>query len=98
VRFLPPHDPYLQQRDRATLLPSRTLHHRVLRAAGGPGVVLADGDLVATWRARKQRTTLLVDVEPFEALSAAIRAAIGDEAQLLAPYRGCERAETRFVT
>jgi len=33
VRLLPPHDPYLLQRDRETLLPDKTLHRRVWQVA-----------------------------------------------------------------
>jgi hypothetical protein len=47
IRLLPPQDPYLQQRDRTTLL-DKTLHPRVWRPVRPPGVVLAAGQPVAT--------------------------------------------------
>ena len=60
VRFLPPYDPFLEDRDRSLLVPSRQAQKAVWRAAGNPGVVLADGEPVAIWRGDK--------VTPFEDL------------------------------
>jgi hypothetical protein len=60
VRFLPPHDPYLQLRDRATLIPEKALQRRIWRAAGSPGAVLVEGKLAATWRSQKQCNPLTV--------------------------------------
>jgi len=53
VRFLPPYDPYLLDRDRDLLVPQRAAQRTVWRASGNPGVVLVDGEPVATWRSRK---------------------------------------------
>ena len=97
VRLLPPHDPYLQPRDRTTLLPDRTLHRRVWQPLGNPGVVLVDGRLVATWRPRKKGRRLLITVEPFERIPPAARPEIEAEAESLAPYRGGESAEVVFA-
>ena len=52
-RFLPPYDPYLEDRDRATLVPSRETQKLVWRASGNAGVVLVDGEVVALWRGDK---------------------------------------------
>ncbi|HWI64183.1 MAG TPA: crosslink repair DNA glycosylase YcaQ family protein, partial [Symbiobacteriaceae bacterium] len=85
VRFLPPHDPYLQMRDRATLVADRAVQRRLWRAAGSPGAVLADGELVATWRAEKHGKRLCLTVESFAASLPDLEA----EAQALLPFRGC---------
>ncbi|MEU7000688.1 crosslink repair DNA glycosylase YcaQ family protein [Nonomuraea sp. NPDC046570] len=50
VRFLPPHDPYLQTRDRGRLVSDRAWRREIWRSSGNPGVVLSDGEIVATWR------------------------------------------------
>ena len=60
LRFLPPYDPYLEDRDRSLLVPSRHVQKAVWRAAGNPGVVLEDGEPVAIWRGDK--------VTPFDEL------------------------------
>jgi hypothetical protein len=97
VRLLPPYDAYLDQRDRATLVPVRELHRRVWRILGNPGVVLADGQLVGLWRPQKKGKRLILTVEAFTALSRGTRTEIEAEAALLAPLRGCTSAEVAFA-
>lgn len=96
VRFLPPHDPYLQLRDRATLIPDKALQHRVWRSVGNPGVVLVDGQLIATWRPMKKDALLRVAVELFAPAPEKICREIEAEARTLAPYRNCTSAEVEF--
>jgi hypothetical protein len=93
VRLLPTQDPFLQQRDRATLLPDPALRRRLWRPVGGPGLLLLDGHPAATWRSQVRRGRLRVTVEPFGSLPAAARAAAEAEAQRLAPFRGATTAE-----
>jgi hypothetical protein len=87
VRLLPPHDPYLQARDRTTLIEDRSLHARLWRSAGGPGAVVVDGRVLATWRPRARGRTLDLRIEPLGDLSAATTA-IREEAERLAAHRG----------
>lgn len=98
IRLLPPQDPYLQQRDRTTLLPDKTQHKRVWRPVRPPGVVLAAGQLVATWRSRQAGKRLEVTVEPLGGLPAATRAAIQAEADQIAPFRNCQAAQVTIDT
>src|SRR3712207_7944687 len=37
VRLVPPYDAYLDQRDRATLVPDKAVHGRIWKAIGNPG-------------------------------------------------------------
>ena len=97
VRFLPPHDPYLACRDRATLLPDKKLHAGVWRIVGNPGVILADGELVAAWRPRKGGTRLTISVQPFAGISPEARRAVETEAGSLAIFRGCTSVEVEFA-
>jgi hypothetical protein len=92
ARLLPPYDAYLDQRDRATLLPDKALHRRVWTILGNPGVVIDDGQIVATWRPKKQGKRLGLNVEAFGTVSPSLRAEIEHEAALLAPVRGCTSA------
>jgi hypothetical protein len=96
VRFLPAHDPFLQLRDHATLIPDRAVQRRVWRSAGSPGVVLASGRAVATWRSRKQGKRLLLSVEPFAPLSPGARVEIEEEAEGLGPFWGREAVQVAF--
>lgn len=97
VRLLPPHDPYLLQRDRETLLPDRALRARVWKTVGSPGVVLVEERVAGVWRPRKSGRRLAMTVEPFEAMPAHIRSAVAGEASLVAPFRGCTIAEVAFA-
>jgi hypothetical protein len=98
IRLLPPQDPYLQQRDRTTLLPDKTLHPRVWRPVRPPGVVLTAGQLVATWRSQRAGRRLAVTVAPFAPLATPTRAAIQAEADRIALLRDCEAAQVTFGT
>ncbi|MDB5058497.1 MAG: hypothetical protein JWO59_1969 [Chloroflexi bacterium] len=97
VRFLPPFDAYLDQRDRETLLPDKALHSRVWTKLGNPGVVLVDGRLAGTWRPQKKGKRLVLTVETFSPASREARTEIEAEASLLAPFRGCTVAEVDFA-
>lgn len=64
---------------------------------GNPGVLLASGRIVATWRPQKKGKRLMVNFEPFAALSGQTRDEIAAEAAMLAPFRGCTGADTLFA-
>jgi hypothetical protein len=98
IRLLPPQDPYLQQRDRTTLLPDKTLHPTVWRPVRPPGVVLAAGQPVATWRSRRAGKRLAVTVEPFVPLATQARASIHAEADRIAQLRDCQAAQVTIGT
>jgi hypothetical protein len=93
VRLLPPFDPYLDQRDRATLFPDPELRARARSGIGAPGAVLVDGALAGLWRPAKKGKRLVVTVEPIAKLTRKAVDALAAEAEVIAPYRGCERAE-----
>jgi hypothetical protein len=96
VRFLPPHDPYLLLRDRATLIPDKALHRLVWRSAGNPGIVLVEGKPAATWRPVKKGKRLLLTVEPLGRAPRGFGEAIVAEAEALAQYRGCTAVGLEF--
>jgi hypothetical protein len=88
VRLLPPGDPFLDQRDRATLLPDFGDRRRLWRPGGAPGLVLFDGEPVAVWRSRSSPYRLRVRLEPFGDLGPNLREEIGVEVQHLAEFLG----------
>jgi len=96
VRLLPPGDPYLALRDRATLIPDKTLHPRVWQKSGNPGAVLTDGRVAALWRPEKKGQRLTLTIEALAALSPDDRSRIEDEAVSLAPFRGCKSVSVKF--
>lgn len=93
VRFLPRNDPYLQGRDRETILPDRAAHRLLWRATASPGGCLADGELVGAWRARKKGKRLEITIQPFGKLARSVVSAMEEEAQFMAEARGCESAQ-----
>lgn len=82
------HDLFLQARDRATLVPDPARAKELWRTIGRPGAVLSDGDVVATWRARKAGRALDVTVDPFGPVPPGLRAAVEAQAERLAAHRG----------
>lgn len=95
VRFLPPYDPYLEGRERATLLPDREDQKRVWRSSGVPGVVLVNGEPAGTWRTKTDRRVVRVVVEPFGPALPADIDDLTDEAHVLAT--ALERGRDRDV-
>ena len=57
------HDPYLDQRDRALLLPDRRLQRQVWRQVGNPGVLLRQGKIAGIWKSKTLRGK--VAAEPY---------------------------------
>ena len=89
VRLIAPGDPLLLGRDREPLVPDPALRARIWRAIGGPGIVLADGVMVAVWSARKAGRVLRAVVQPVAPVP---REALADAFARLAPHRGCASA------
>jgi hypothetical protein len=106
VRFLPAHDPYLQQRDRLTLIPDKTIHRQVWRTSGSPGVILYNGQAVGTWSAKVAGWRLVLSIRLFEGSNASFpgphppspSADLDAEAAALAKIKGCTKAEIYYAT
>jgi hypothetical protein len=93
VRLLPPNDPYLLARDRATLIPDPAKRKVIWPSLGAPGTLVVDGEIVATWRSQKKGTVLRLQISYFDRPIAKAAALIAQEAQLLAELRGCQTVE-----
>jgi hypothetical protein len=92
ARLLPPFDPYLDQRDRATLWPDPQVRKRARSGIGAPGVVLVDGEVAGLWRPQKKGKRLVVAVEPLSRAARRAGDAIAAEAEILAPHRGASNS------
>jgi Winged helix DNA-binding domain len=90
LRLLPNLDPLGASRDRELLVPDAELRKRVWTSLGGPGIVLAGGEVAGLWRPAKKGRRLRVTVE---ALGKLPRAELVEEAERLAPFRGAEAAD-----
>lgn len=96
VRLLPPNDPYLLARDRATLLPDPADRTVVWPPLAAPGTLVVDGEIVATWRSQKKGNVLRLQVSHFGRATAGPASPVEREAQLLAELRGCRSAEVTW--
>lgn len=95
VRLLPPSDPYLQMRDRDTIV-AREHQREVWRTVGVPGAVLADGEIVGIWRPRKSGRKLTLTVNAFRQPSARLRKQLQTEADHIAELRGAATVAVEF--
>jgi hypothetical protein len=95
VRLLPPSDPFLQARDRTVLVPDKAQAKEVWRILGNPGVLLLDGEIAGTWRAKAVRRRLELTLTPWLPLTRKTKAAIEAEAQTVAAVRALEAADVR---
>ncbi|RZQ65362.1 winged helix DNA-binding domain-containing protein [Amycolatopsis suaedae] len=96
VRLLPPYDPYLATKDKATVVPDKAWHQRVWRFSGNPGVVLDRGEFAGVWRPRKQGRRLTVRVETAADLPRRTREALEREAASMAPFRDVDTVSVEF--
>ncbi len=97
TRLLGPFDLFLQAKDRATLVPDAARAKELWPVLGRPGAVLADGELVGTWRPRKSGRSFTVAVQPWRKLTGSTRDAVVAEAERLAAYRGVPLAGVDFA-
>jgi len=63
ARLVPAGDPFLHQRDRATLLPDPDHRRQLWRPAGAPGLVLIDGTPSGVWRHKQARSHVAVTAD-----------------------------------
>ena len=83
--LLAPFDLFLQARDRSVLAPDPAHAKDLWRILGRPGGVRSGGEIVGSRRARKAGSALTVSVELWHA---ADRAAVEEQAERLAGFRG----------
>jgi len=97
VRLLPPSDPYLQARDRATIVPDKALHKQVWRILGNPGALLIDGEIAGVWRSKPAgKAGLALTITPFGSVPRGRRTDVADEADRVAGGRGLPVARISY--
>ena len=88
VRLLGPYDLYLQGRDRELLVADAGQRKQLWPVLGRPGAVVVGGEVVGTWRPRQSGKKLGVQVTQWSRWKAAVRAAVQEQAEALAAFRG----------
>ncbi len=97
ARLFPNRDPLGASHDRELLVADPAVHKKIWTALGGPGMVLAEGEVAGLWRPTKKGKKLIVTVEPLGRLSKTMKGAVAAEAARLAPFRGAETAELAWA-
>lgn len=87
VRLVGPYDLYLQLRDRATLVADAARAKDLWRVLGRPGAVLADGEVIGTWRPRASGRRLTVLTDPWIPWDAELTDAVAEQAERLRAFR-----------
>ncbi|MHC1558693.1 winged helix DNA-binding domain-containing protein [Actinomycetospora sp. C-140] len=88
VRLLPPLDPILQARDREIHAPDESLRKDLYKIIGNPGALLADGEIVGTWRPKASGKKVTLEIAPVAPLPSDVRTRLDDEAERVAAARG----------
>jgi hypothetical protein len=88
LRLLGPHDPYLQLRDRDTLVSDPARVKDLWRPLGRPGAVAVDGEVVGTWRPRASGGRLSIAADLWEPVPPRLRGALQEQAGRFAAFRG----------
>lgn len=87
VRLLGPSDPYLQGKDRSLLVQDPAHRKALWRPLGRPGAVLADGEVVGTWRPRASGRRLQLATEAWVPWDASLEREVDAQAERLAASR-----------
>jgi hypothetical protein len=95
VRLLANLDPLHAGRDRELLVADPAVRKRIWTVLGGPGTVLAGGEVRGLWRGAKKGRKVVVTVEPLGKLTSSATDELAAEADRIAPFRGAEPGELR---
>ena len=97
LRLLPPYDPVTELGDRELLVPDPAQRRKIWRAVSNPGVLLVRGDIGGVWRQKTSGGRLIINLDPFAALTEAQRRAATVDAQTLARHSGARDVEVRIA-
>jgi hypothetical protein len=87
ARLLGPFDLFLQAKDRPLLVDDPARTKALWPVLGRPGAVLLDGEVAGLWRPRASGKHVKVRIELWAKASAAVRAALSEQAERLAAHR-----------
>jgi len=92
VRLLGPYDLLLQARDRRLLVADAVRAKALWPVLGRPGAVLADGEVVGTWRPRARGRRLALEIDRWVPWDPALERAVAEQHERLASFRGADPA------
>lgn len=92
VRLLPPLDPFLLG-DRPLVVPDAVQRQQIWTAVRPPGVVVRAGEVMGTWRQRRDGDRLQVRLRTFGRATAALRRGAATQAAIVAAAQGAAGAD-----
>jgi hypothetical protein len=90
VRLLGPFDPFMQARDRALVVPDKSVYKTLWPVLGRPGVLLVEGEVAGVWRTKASGPKLTITVEPFGPQPKSVWTRVDAEAERIAHVRQAE--------
>ena len=60
------HDPYLDQRDRLTLLPDKRHHAKIWQLVSNPGAIVYHGEIIGSGQAEKQNQGITIQMQVWQ--------------------------------
>jgi hypothetical protein len=97
VRLLGPFDPYLQARDRALIVPDKSVHKALWPVLGRPGVLFVDGEIAGLWRTKTSGAKVTITIEAFGPVRPAVWKQVDAEAERVAAARGAADVAVKRV-
>lgn len=97
ARLVPPSDLFLQDRNRAMLVPDKARQKEMWPVIGPPGAVLVDGDVAGLWRTKASgKKKLEIRVTEFVPIEPDARAEVEAEARRVGDLRGVAETQVSF--
>ena len=87
----------MQARDRALIVPDKSVHKALWPVLGRPGVLLVEGEVAGTWRTKAGGRKLTITVEPFGPQPQSVWAEIDAEAERVAAVRAASSVAVERV-
>lgn len=88
LALLGAHDPYLDVKDRAVILPHKALHKLVWKTVANPGVILKEGRVAGIWTPRRANGKLDAPMTLWEPLSPGERRQLKELVEEYAAFHG----------
>lgn len=92
------HDPWLDLRDRALILPEKSLHKLVWKTVANPGAILQDGSVIGIWKAASRKNGLCLSLTTWKPLFPDTRRTLETLAQEYADFRQLPLKDCSFDT
>lgn len=96
--LVPTSDPFMQERNKAFLVPDKAQQKVMWPVIGQPGAVLVDGDVAGAWRTKASgKTKLEIRITEFTPIPPDARTALAEQADIIGQLRGVQQVQLSFT-